>query len=96
MKQQQPSINLIMKGYDTYAVLKGGKNVIKFSDNSDIATDKNPTQNKQSESQKNASGSIADGIDDGFKYGLIIGIPILLIILILPFYAKYRQKNPSK
>ena len=43
MKQQQPSINLIMKGYDTYAVLKGGKNVIKFSDNSDIATDKNPT-----------------------------------------------------
>ena len=42
------------------------------------------------------SGSIADGIDDGFKYGLIIGIPILLIILILPFYAKYRQKNPSK
>ena len=39
---------------------------------------------------------IADGIDDGFKYGLIIGIPILLIILILPFYAKYRQKNPSK
>ena len=43
MKQQQSSINLIMKGYDTYAVLKGGKNVIKFSDNSDIATDKNPT-----------------------------------------------------
>ena len=36
---QQP--NLVMKGYDTYAVLKGGKNVIKFSDNSDIATDKN-------------------------------------------------------
>lgn len=41
MEQQKPPINLIMKGYDTYAVLKGGKNVIKFSDNSDIATDKN-------------------------------------------------------
>lgn len=28
------------KGYDTYAVLKGGKEIIKFSDNSDIVTDK--------------------------------------------------------
>lgn len=41
MKQQTPP--LTMKGYDTYAVLKGGKNVIKFTDNSDIATDKNTT-----------------------------------------------------
>ena len=42
MKQQQQA-NLIMKGYDTYAVLKGGKNIIKFNDNSDITTDKNPS-----------------------------------------------------
>ena len=27
-------------GYETYAVLKGGKEIIKFSDNSDIVTDK--------------------------------------------------------
>ena len=33
--------NLILEGYDTYAVLKGGNNVIKFSDNTDITTDKN-------------------------------------------------------
>lgn len=32
--------NLYKKGYETYAVLKGGKNIIKFSDNSDIVTDK--------------------------------------------------------
>ena len=68
----------------------------RISDKQETTTDITFQQNKQSESQKNASGSIADGIDDGFKYGLIIGIPILLIILILPFYAKYRQKNPSK
>ncbi|MDU1634410.1 MAG: hypothetical protein E6834_17765, partial [Bacteroides ovatus] len=68
----------------------------RISDKQETTTDVTFQQNKQSESQKNASGSIADGIDDGFKYGLIIGIPILLIILILPFYAKYRQKNPSK
>ena len=29
-----------MKGYETYAVLKGGEKVIQFSDNSDIVTDK--------------------------------------------------------
>ena len=36
--EQQP--NLVMKGYETYAVLKGGEKVIQFSDNSDIVTDK--------------------------------------------------------
>jgi hypothetical protein len=36
--KQQP--NLVMKGYETYAVLKGGEKVIQFSDNSDIVTDK--------------------------------------------------------
>ncbi len=35
--------NFAMKGYETYAVLKGGKSLIKLSDNSDIATDKSPT-----------------------------------------------------
>lgn len=33
-------IELNKPGYGTYAVLKGGKEVIKFSDNSDIVTDK--------------------------------------------------------
>lgn len=33
-------IELNKPGYGTYAVLKGGKEIIKFSDNSDIATDK--------------------------------------------------------
>ena len=40
-KLQQAPANLILEGYDTYAVLKGGNNVIKFSDNTDITTDKN-------------------------------------------------------
>ena len=31
-KLQQAPANLILEGYDTYAVLKGGNNVIKFSD----------------------------------------------------------------
>lgn len=35
--EQQP--NLVMKGYETYAVLKGGEKVIQFSDNSDIVTE---------------------------------------------------------
>lgn len=35
-------IELNKPGYGTYAVLKGGKEIIKFSDNSDIATDKEP------------------------------------------------------
>lgn len=39
-KLQQAPANLILEGYDTYAVLKGGNNVIKFSDNTDITTDK--------------------------------------------------------
>lgn len=33
-------IELNKPGYGTYAVLKGGKEIIKFSDNSDIVTDK--------------------------------------------------------
>ena len=33
-------IELNKPGYGTYAVLKGGKEIIKFNDNSDIATDK--------------------------------------------------------
>ena len=60
--------------------------------NRETTTDVTFQQNKQSESQKNASGSIADGIDDGFKYGLIIGIPILLIILILPFMQSIDKR----
>lgn len=35
--------NLSKAGYETYAVLKGGKEIVKFSDNSDITTDKDPT-----------------------------------------------------
>lgn len=31
---------IISKGYETYAVTKGGKGIIKFSDNSDITTDR--------------------------------------------------------
>lgn len=37
-KKEKP--NLYKQGYETYAVLKGGKEVLKFSDNSDITTDK--------------------------------------------------------
>lgn len=33
-------IEIEKPGYSTYAVLKGGKDIIKFSDNSDIVTDK--------------------------------------------------------
>ncbi len=45
----------LKKGYETYAILKGGKTIIKFSDNSDVVTDKetNPIeiipQNKNKE-----------------------------------------------
>lgn len=38
--EKEEQITLHKKGYNTYAVLKGGKAIIKFSDNSDIATDK--------------------------------------------------------
>lgn len=38
--EKEKQITLHKKGYNTYAVLKGGKAIIKFSDNSDIVTDK--------------------------------------------------------
>lgn len=38
--EKEEQITLHKKGYNTYAVLKGGKAIIKFSDNSDIVTDK--------------------------------------------------------
>ena len=40
MKKKQPEPQLFQKGYETYAVTKGGKGIIKFSDNSDITTDR--------------------------------------------------------
>ena len=40
MKKKQPVPQLFQKGYETYAVTKGGKGIIKFSDNSDITTDR--------------------------------------------------------
>lgn len=40
-KKKLPDLN--KAGYETYAVLKGGKEVIKFADNSDITTDKEAT-----------------------------------------------------
>lgn len=53
-------------------------------------------QNKETQSHKNAESNVASGIDNGIKYGLTIGIPIVLIILTSNFYARKRQKNPSK
>lgn len=40
MKEKEKQ-NLNKVGYETYAVLNGGKEVLKFSDNSDITTDRN-------------------------------------------------------
>jgi hypothetical protein len=86
--------------------IEGCKNTIKTllqKDDSAHVTNKEEKktavtlqQNKQSESHKDISGSVATGIDDGLKYGLMIGIPIILIIIIFISYARYRQKNPSK
>lgn len=36
----EDNISLYKEGYSTYAVLKGGKELVKFNDNSDIVTDK--------------------------------------------------------
>ena len=37
---KKPKQELLVEGYETYAVTKGGKEIIKFSDNSDITTDR--------------------------------------------------------
>ena len=34
------SVNLLMPGYNSYGITKGGKAIVTFSDNSDIVTDK--------------------------------------------------------
>lgn len=92
-----PISNIEIEGSETtIKTLLQKDDTTHISDKQETTTDITLQQNKQSESQKNTGGSIATGIDDGLKYGLIIGIPVILIILILPFYVKYRQKNPSK
>lgn len=40
MNKKKPLPDLNKAGYETYAVLPGGKELVKFSDNSDIITDK--------------------------------------------------------
>lgn len=53
-----------MKGYETYAVLKGGEKVIQFSDNSDIVTDKEaqPLKSSLRERRIRSSSFHAEGI----------------------------------
>lgn len=69
---------------------------IHLSEEQKATTNITHLQEKQTESHKNADGSVATGIDSGIKYGLIIGIPAALILLILIYNARYKQKNPSK
>lgn len=66
------------------------------SDKQETKTDISLQQDKHSESHIDTNSSAATGLDNGIKYGLIIGIPIALIILTLPIYARYKQKNTSK
>lgn len=69
---------------------------LHLSEEQKRTTDITYIQDKQTEFHKGTDSSVAAGIDSGIKYGLIIGIPAALILLILIYNAKHRQKNPSK
>ena len=109
-KLQQAPANLILEGYDTYAVLKGGNNVIKFSDNTDITTDKNTSAIEVTPKGKAAPSKFMQrGRNNNMPYDIMkkIGINVTVGSNIefknkvvfgdsILVYRKYRDKATKK
>ncbi len=109
MKEKEKQ-NLNKVGYETYAVLKGGKEVLKFSDNSDIATDRNVTPVEITPKGKNTPIEfIPRGSDNNMMYDIMdkigknvtIGSNIEFKTKVVygdgvMVYRKYRDKETNK
>lgn len=109
MKEKEKQ-NLNKVGYETYAVLKGGKEVLKFSDNSDIATDRNITPVEiKPKGQKTPIEFIPRGSDNNMMYDIMdkigknvtIGSNIEFKTKVvygdgIMVYRKYRDKTTNK
>lgn len=109
MKEKEKQ-NLNKVGYETYAVLNGGKEVLKFSDNSDIATDINVTavevkpkgQNTPIEFiRRGATNNMMYDIMDKIGKNVTIGSNIEFKTKVVygdgvMVYRKYRDKETKK